>query len=339
MTASGKKRIPFINFMKGMCIILVMGTHISSHFFSPHVNDMLQAFRIPLYYFLSGLFFKTYDGFWDFTRRKFNNIIVPFVFFFLLAFIVYACRCEVLQMMHGEDLWTWNDFSDQLLDPFFERSYRLNVPLWFLLSLFEINLLFFGMKKLFTKRWALGFTIFVLSLAGWFLAHNRIAFPLVADTALIGLPFFFLGNTFKEKGFLAPSKYDKYGWLTLPPLILFLYYFASPLNIRDQILPPYILLYSTTILSISCLFWACKNMPKVPVINYIGRYSIVVLGTHCILLFFAQTIISEFMGAPWRHHIYLVFVALFVMELAIIPFIVRFFPRFTAQKELIKPRK
>ncbi|MBR6489715.1 MAG: acyltransferase family protein, partial [Muribaculaceae bacterium] len=80
-----KQRIAYIDFMKGLCIILVVAFHISTTAFGDRANFMLQQFRIPMYFFLSGLFFKLYDGFFDFARRKINNIIIPLIFFLLLG--------------------------------------------------------------------------------------------------------------------------------------------------------------------------------------------------------------------------------------------------------------
>ena len=83
-----KPRIAYIDFMKCLCIMLIVMYHIDHEFFNylaPRLNDALQAFRLPMYYFISGIFFKLYDGYADFTRRKVNNILVPFVFFVLLT--------------------------------------------------------------------------------------------------------------------------------------------------------------------------------------------------------------------------------------------------------------
>lgn len=63
--------------------MLIVMYHIDHEFFNrlaPNMNNALQAFRLPMYYFISGIFFKLYQGFLDFTRRKVNNILVPFVF-------------------------------------------------------------------------------------------------------------------------------------------------------------------------------------------------------------------------------------------------------------------
>ena len=71
--------------------MLIVMYHIDHEFFNylaPHLNDALQAFRLPMYYFISGIFFKLYSGYADFTRRKVNNILVPFVFFVAFAFAV-----------------------------------------------------------------------------------------------------------------------------------------------------------------------------------------------------------------------------------------------------------
>ncbi|MGN0230071.1 MAG: acyltransferase family protein, partial [Muribaculaceae bacterium] len=83
-------RIEYFDLMKGICIILIVAFHVDSdNMFPRQVNSMLQSFRIPMYYFLSGIFFKTYNGFLDFVRRKTNNIIIPLLFFTLLANITH----------------------------------------------------------------------------------------------------------------------------------------------------------------------------------------------------------------------------------------------------------
>ena len=79
------KRIEFIDLAKGLCISLVLLYHI--HDFETNVERALLFFRMPLYYFLSGIFFKDYSGFIDFSIRKINKLIVPYLFFFLAGYI------------------------------------------------------------------------------------------------------------------------------------------------------------------------------------------------------------------------------------------------------------
>lgn len=73
-----KERIEYIDLMKGICIILIILLH-NNILFTENVNDMLKNMRIPLYFTLSGLFYKEYNGFYDFITRKFNKLIIPFI--------------------------------------------------------------------------------------------------------------------------------------------------------------------------------------------------------------------------------------------------------------------
>ena len=92
------KRIDYFDLMKGVCIILVVLHH--CHLFG---TDWLRCVRMPLYFMLSGMFFKRYSGFADFVTRKFNKLVIPCVTFFVLSELIFQ---------------------------------RTNVPLWFLASLF-----------------------------------------------------------------------------------------------------------------------------------------------------------------------------------------------------------
>jgi fucose 4-O-acetylase-like acetyltransferase len=62
---SSKKRIEWIDLAKGICIFLVVANHI---FYYNCV--FLEQLRMPLYFVLSGLFFKNYGGFCEFVLKK-----------------------------------------------------------------------------------------------------------------------------------------------------------------------------------------------------------------------------------------------------------------------------
>ena len=136
-----KPRINYIDFMKGLCIILIVGYHITPENIYGNANHMLMSFRVPMYYFLSGFFFKPYNGFLDFTRRKVNNIIVPLAFFYLTACALAIISCEVFHLdrmgLIG-DKWQW----EYLLDPILLNDFHYSNALWFLISLFEVNIIY-----------------------------------------------------------------------------------------------------------------------------------------------------------------------------------------------------
>ena len=82
-------------------------------------------------------------------------------------------------------------------------------------------------------------------------------------------------------------------------------------------------------------------MPRVPIITYIGRYSIVVLGTHIMLIRLMRhilevTTITQHLPCAAAND-WAIFACVVAAELVVIPVMIRLFPKYTAQSELIKP--
>lgn len=64
-----KKRIEFIDLAKGVCILIVVLGHCGVDFSIPGFEMM----RMPLYFILSGLFFKDYGGLLELTLKKLST--------------------------------------------------------------------------------------------------------------------------------------------------------------------------------------------------------------------------------------------------------------------------
>ena len=135
------KRIQYIDLARGFCITLVVLFHIfqSIHFHYGLVYwKTLPVFLLPLFFFLSGLFFKEYEGFLGFFLRKVNKLLIPFFFFYIVTSFalpnilnLLGYTVSDLQMLGISGLWAFlnEDFP--------------NGPLWFLLVLFLINIYFY----------------------------------------------------------------------------------------------------------------------------------------------------------------------------------------------------
>mgnify|MGYP000117442337 FL=1 len=132
MEDNKSKRVDFVDLTKGVCIILVVMAHIGGAFTKFDEDSMVSCFRMPLYFFISGIFFKSYEGFLGFFLRKINKLLIPFTFFyvgaFLLKYVVWKIApgvfhlpvqwSELLVVFHGHDL------------------IKFNPPIWFLIALF-----------------------------------------------------------------------------------------------------------------------------------------------------------------------------------------------------------
>ena len=74
-----KKRIEYIDLAKGVCILLVVFAHIHPDLTRYSWGVFFDSFRMPLYFFLSGIFFKRYSGIQEFAIKKVNNLSFSFM--------------------------------------------------------------------------------------------------------------------------------------------------------------------------------------------------------------------------------------------------------------------
>ena len=140
-------RIEYIDLAKGFCIILVVFTHIAEYMgLEYQAADSLKIFRMPLYFMLSGLFFKPYENFKGFLIRKTNKLLIPFLFFYIATSILFpillqSIGLEVKNAVTGiSSLWA-----------FASPEHFTNMPIWFLLCLFLVNISFYGFYLLSEK--------------------------------------------------------------------------------------------------------------------------------------------------------------------------------------------
>ncbi len=333
-----QQRIAYIDFMKCLCIMLIVMYHIDHEFFNylaPNLNNALQAFRLPMYYFISGIFFKLYDGFADFTRRKVNNILVPFVFFVILAYGVQLLEYAARFIMGAQPI----DINPiKLVEPFYLRYWQVTTPLWFLLSLFWVNIIFYALQRWIKPVWGLVLATLVISLCGYWLGINKVELPLMLDTSMVALPYFLLGWGMKRLGALNPSRHDKWGILVLAAVAVPIYYLSEFMNLHFQVLPPYWKLYLLPFVAILSLFWACKSLPRIPVLCHYGHYSLIILGTHMtVFLPIRSWLILRGGMEPGIGLTLVVFTLTMLIMWPVIALLKTYAPRFTAQEPFFKP--
>ena len=333
-----QQRIAYIDFMKCLCIMLIVMYHIDHEFFNylaPNLNDALQAFRLPMYYFISGIFFKLYSGFADFMRRKVNNILVPFVFFVVLAYGVQLLEYGVRYLIGAQSI---DIHPIKLIEPFYLRYWQVTTPLWFLLSLFWVNALFYVLHNWIKPVWGLILATVAISVAGYYLGINKVQLPLMFDTSLVALPYFVLGWGMKQLGALTPSRYDKWGIVALLAVAIPIYYLSDFMNLHFQVLPAYWKLYLLPIVAILTLFWACKPLPRVPVLCHYGRYSLIILGTHTVIFHPIRSwLILRGGMEPGIAMTLIVFALTMLIMWPVISLLKTYAPRFTAQEPFFKP--
>lgn len=132
-------RIGYLDIAKGIGIILVVMGHNDFSVLSPFFFKLIYSFHMPLFFFMSGIFFKPDLSFLTLLRRRFDSVLKPYIFMILLIFFATLSFTKV-------------DFANsmsRLLKAFYGNGHYLDwVQLWFLPHLFVVSLFAFLFFKL-----------------------------------------------------------------------------------------------------------------------------------------------------------------------------------------------
>jgi len=126
---------------------------------------IIYSFHIPLFFILSGIYHKEKTDFFVFLKKKANRIVIPYLFFSLASYLFYMLWYAVFL---GIDKF---DFLN-ILNIFAVKN-TVSEPLWFFVSLFEVALIYFFLRKSISSNLVLGFCLFIFCLIGYLLSPVR----------------------------------------------------------------------------------------------------------------------------------------------------------------------
>lgn len=331
---AASKRIAFIDLAKGMCILLVVMGHLV-----PIFNDNLTfvfCFRMPLYFCLSGLFYKDYGGIRNLTVKKCNKILIPFVAWYLISYGIYFIGRELTRSAI--------DAPYHILD-ILNTTDIYNIPIWFLLCLFWSNLLFAAIKIFAKSEIQIGIGVMIVAFVGWVLCLADVFNFLYIGSSMSCLPFFYMGYALKKTNLLYPVTSVKTDLLIMSFCLLCACLIAF---LSDE--PPRLLYYKNRVsygnalqiyvcaaMFVVGILLLCKWIGHIPFVSWLGRYSIIVLVTHmplsAILGVILESVIGQYVEPTTKYIINFTLVILSMM--VIIPFCIKFLPHITAQKDVI----
>lgn len=285
--------------------------------------------RMPLYFLLSGLFFKDYGNLVIFIEKKLNKIFIPAIFFYTLGYIVWGIyRYSINVPNEGH----YFDFVTN------ETGYY-NGPIWFLFCLFNINILFCCFYVLFKgNKTFIALACALCGLIGYILSVNETRLILFFDVSLTSIPFFFCGWFLRNTKLLYDNKNDNI------LVVISLCFLISIFFIDDNITTfnvgfnwnkyndanP-ILFFLLSIATVVSTLLVLKKIKWLPFISYMGRYSLIVLGTHVILTLIAKQVGDRLSPVG-------TLVLTYILCWFTIPLIKEYLPYFSAQKDCIKIR-
>lgn len=333
-----EKRIGYIDIAKGIGILVIVLAHNDLAGYHPTLHKFIYAFHIPLFFFLSGMFFRPERSFGETLRRRFNTLLKPYLF---ALFVIYLGEAAF-------DNMTFPVIAGRILKSLYATGYYIDwVQLWFIPHLFAVALFawiawrfVFGRVQRDWLRWLL---LFAMLAAGVFAMPYFWPFKApVIGTELYGLPFS-LDLVFAS-GFFFLVGYE----VNRKPLENF---FASPLVLAGTFgllltlvltLPPsidfntrsYPSLWINTaeaLLGITMTLSLSRNLEKwsekaANLFRYFGRISLVILIFHVPI---QETMFSKFsrLGIPTDPSIVLAFLSGVLIPALIYELAIRYNPR------------
>ena len=145
-------RIDYLDIAKGIGILLVVMGHNDFSLISPFFFKLIYSFHMPLFFFMSGIFFKSDLSFLTLLRRRFDSVLRPYIFIILLIFFATLSFTKV-DFVHA---------TSRLIKALYGNGHYLDwVQLWFLPHLFVVSLFAFLFFKLVRQtrlpwlKWAL----------------------------------------------------------------------------------------------------------------------------------------------------------------------------------------
>lgn len=141
---------------------------------------------MPMFFFMSGMFFKTDQPMWKYARHRFNWVLKPFLF---MIFFIYLTSISFSNVGIPEA-------GRRLIKALYGNGHYLDwVQLWFLPHLFVVSLFAYFFykvvyrKRLFQLRWLILFILYIGGVLGITLFWPFEPNILGKEFTVFGLPF------------------------------------------------------------------------------------------------------------------------------------------------------
>ncbi len=289
----GWQRLDYVDIAKGLGMLTIIWGHIC---YAGISNKIVYAFHIPLFFFLSGLVFSKarYADFGAFLKKRVKGLLFPY---FVFSFVTWAVWALYSYITHTTVDSYWMPLLQTFIAQGSEGYLVHNVPLWFVMCLFTVEVLYFFIAKL---PDCLNVVIcLILCIVGvWTISTDVFdfsKFPWSIDVAFMAIPFYAMGNLLishvgHQKLQEMVSK-DKLVCIVVMLLTAFLLYEGASYNGSASMGHAYLgknpwVFYGTAICGIVffmllCLFLgSLKENKLMDSIKWFGRNSFRVMAVH-----------------------------------------------------------
>lgn len=329
------ERYQWIDYAKSIGIFLVVYSHLG-------VKDIeyyfVFTFHVPLFFYIAGYLSAKDDKIFN-IKKRIERLLLPYIYLYLISLIFIFGTQAILE--HKFNLTT---FSKTLIGLFWKSHsypYAVNAPLWFLLSLLTVEIIFqFFIKK---KPWVL--IIFCLISLSFYL-YNGINILLTPDwsslflLSLLGLNYYCLGYFIKSKMVVVNLQKLSNTALFILGFTAFLSVYVLANNGNVWCMGDTVYAYFTSFAggAIGCFMITAicllleKKIGGLKPINFISLNTLLILGLQTLSNKLAKQIISHF-SIPSQKILFTTILSITLL-VPIIMLINKFFPQIGGRRYL-----
>jgi len=283
------KRVQYIDIAKGIGIVLVVMGHNDFALISPFAHKLIYSFHMPMFFFMSGMFFRPDVPFWSFLWNRFNRVLKPFFAILLLIYFASISFSKVSLVMA----------TRRLLKAMYGNGHYLDwVQLWFLPHLFAVSLfayLFFKAVKsnqIYKLRWVILTVIYIAGVLSvsyfWPFKLNLLdrefvlyGLPFSIDLVLVSGFFFIFGYELNKKQDAVLFENPWTLLLSGITLILLVWYFPQRIDFNTRQFDSLIINTIEALLGIIFILALSKQFERIgwlsSLFSYIGQASLIIL--------------------------------------------------------------
>lgn len=275
--AKDNKRIEWIDFAKGIAILLVVFGHSTELLYSEsEVNNLIHtaiySFHMPLFFLLSGMIFSDtkYKKFLKFFWNKFITVLLPSYTFLILGYIIKFIRSIDLSYTPKRAIRTLLQFRAHNMGNF-----------WFLPTLFVALIIMWGIHHFIrNKKCRLLISGLISAVGALYIVYIGKPLPFSIDNSCLVIFFMEIGNQIKDnKSFLKHKKKilaESTGIWGLSTFVNWYFFGKHPVSLSYNIILNPILFFISAIAGSLIVVVICIKINRVKYVNFWGRNTLII---------------------------------------------------------------
>ncbi len=256
-----------VDIARGLAMLVIVGWHV----YNIH-SPLTDGWTMPIFFIIMGMFYKQETSFNILLTKKFNTIVIPWLFYSIPAFFICLYQYDFLYLIK------------LIINPY-ECIHGGN---WFLICILWCYVFNFIIHKYIKKKELVLLSCFFVSGISFILSHlhlfgYRIVFPFYISASMVCMIFISIGELIKP--YLLGQRKLPVLLLTMSLFIIDVILFQpTPLDLPWMNFPSsYILFVLNAVLGSCAIIYLCKYISSY-VIKFIGRYSLLFLLLHSYII-------------------------------------------------------